>query len=192
MRSENSAKPAIVSTISSAPAIGQVASLQGSARARETGLPGIARVLPSYTTMTITTDRKVELLGTVALFDGIGPDGLAAVAEQAEEVDFPAGRSIVRQGEIGTGFFLITAGRTRVVRDGETLAELGPGEFFGELSLLDGEPRIAAVVSETPTTCLAIPSWKFDTLLEAQPRLAVAILRVVARRLRNVTEAHRH
>ena len=142
--------------------------------------------------MAITTDRKIELLGTVALFDGIGPDGLAAVAEQAEEVDYAAGRSIVRQGEIGTGFFLITAGRTRVVRDGETLAELGPGEFFGELSLLDGEPRIAAVVSETPTTCLAIPSWKFDTLLEAQPRLAVALLRVVARRLRNVTEEHLH
>ncbi len=58
--------------------------------------------------MAITTDRKIELLGTVALFDGIGPDGLAAVAEQAEEVDFAAGRSIVRQGEIGTGFFLIT------------------------------------------------------------------------------------
>jgi CRP-like cAMP-binding protein len=142
--------------------------------------------------MAITTDRKIELLGTVALFDGIGSDGLAAVAEQAEEVDYAAGRSIVRQGEIGTGFFLITAGRTRVVRDGETLAELGPGEFFGELSLLDGEPRIAAVVSETPTTCLAIPSWKFDTLLEAQPRLAVALLRVVARRLRNVTEEHLH
>jgi CRP/FNR family transcriptional regulator, cyclic AMP receptor protein len=142
--------------------------------------------------MTLTTDRKIELLGTVALFDGIGPDGLAAVAEQAEEVDFPAGRLIVRQGEIGTGFFLIMAGRTRVVRDGETLAELGPGEFFGELSLLDGEPRIAAVVSETSTTCLAIPSWKFDTLLESQPRIAIALLRGVARRLRNVTEEHRH
>jgi CRP-like cAMP-binding protein len=142
--------------------------------------------------MTITTDRKIELLGTVALFDGIGPDGLAAVARQAEEVDFPAGRPIVRQGEIGTGFYLITAGRTRVVRDGETLAELGPGEFFGELSVLDGEPRTAAVVSETQTTCLAIPSWKFDTLLESQPRVAIAILRGVARRLRDVTEEHRH
>ncbi len=79
-----------------------------------------------------------------------------------------------------------------MVRDGETLAELGPGEFFGELSLLDGEPRIAAVVSETPTTCLAIPSWKFETLLETQPRITIALLRVVARRLRSVTEAHRH
>jgi CRP-like cAMP-binding protein len=142
--------------------------------------------------MAITTDRKIELLGTVALFDGIGPDGLAAVAEQAEEVDYPAGRPIVRQGDIGTGFYLIIAGRTRVVRDGETLAELGPGEFFGELSLLDGEPRTAAVLSETPTTCLAIPSWKFDTLLETQPRIAIAVLRGVARRLRTVTEEHRH
>jgi len=142
--------------------------------------------------MSITTDRKAELLGTVGLFEGIGPAELEAVAAQAEEVEFPAGRQIVRQGEIGTGFFLITAGRTRVVRDGETIAELGPGDFFGELSVLDGEPRTAAVVSETSTTCLAIPSWKLDALLEAQPRLTIAILRGVARRLRSVTEEHRH
>jgi len=142
--------------------------------------------------MSITTDRKAELLGTVGLFEGMGPAELAAVAEQAEEIAFPAGRPIVRQGEIGTGFYLITAGRTRVVRDGETLAELGPGEFFGELSVLDGEPRTAAVISETATTCLAIPSWKLDALLEAQPRVTIALLRGVARRLRGATEAHRH
>lgn len=142
--------------------------------------------------MSLTTDRKIALLATVGLFDGIEPDGLQLIAERAIEVDFPAGRQIVRQGEVGTGFFLIVAGRARVVRDGETIAQLGPGDFLGELSLLDREPRIATVVAETPTTCLAIASWEFEALLEAQPRLTISILRGVARRLRAMSEEHRH
>ena len=142
--------------------------------------------------MSLTTDRRVELLGTVGLFDGIDPDGLAAIAGRAIEVDFPDGRTIVHQGEIGTGFFMIAKGRARVVRDGATVADLGPGDFFGELSLLDGGPRIATVLSEGPTTCLAIASWEFETLLESQPRLAIAILRGVAGRLRDVSQEHRH
>jgi len=142
--------------------------------------------------MSLTTDHRVDLLRTVALFDGIDGDGLARIADRAIEVDFPADRTIVRQGEVGTGFFLVVSGRARVVRDGATIAELGPGDFFGELSLLDGEPRIATVTAEVPTTCLALASWEFETLLEAEPRLAIAILRGVARRLRSVSEEHRH
>ena len=140
--------------------------------------------------MSLTTDHRVDLLRTVALFDGIDGDGLARIADRAIEVDFPADRTIVRQGEVGTGFFLVVSGRARVVRDGATIAELGPGDFFGELSLLDGEPRIATVTAEVPTTCLALASWEFETLLEAEPPLA--ILRGVARRLRSVSEEHRH
>jgi CRP-like cAMP-binding protein len=142
--------------------------------------------------MTLTSDHRIELLGTVGLFDGIGRDGLAAVAEKAIEVDFPEGRQIVRQGEVGTGFFLIATGSADVVRDGRTIARLGPGDFFGELSLLDREPRIATVVTGARTTCLAIASWEFETVLETQPGLAIAILRGVARRLRAVSEEHRH
>ncbi|MDP9481750.1 MAG: cyclic nucleotide-binding domain-containing protein [Chloroflexota bacterium] len=142
--------------------------------------------------MSLTTERKIPLLSEVALFDGIGPDGLAMIAERAIEVDFPEGRSIVRQGEVGTGFFLVTEGAARVVRDGKTIAEYGPGDFFGELSLLDGGPRIASVVATAPTKCLAIASWDFEALLESQPRLAIAILKGVARRLRAMSDEHRH
>ncbi len=143
-------------------------------------------------TMSLSTERKIPLLREVALFDGIDPEGLAMIAERALEVDFADGRPIVRQGEVGTGFFLVTAGSARVVRDGTTIAEYGPGDFFGELSLLDGRPRIASVVATAPTTCLAIASWDFEALLESQPRLAIAILKGVAGRLRNVNEEHRH
>ncbi|MEO8229507.1 MAG: cyclic nucleotide-binding domain-containing protein [Chloroflexota bacterium] len=142
--------------------------------------------------MSLTTERKIPLLREVALFDGIDPDGLAMIAERALEVDFTEGRTIVRQGEVGTGFFLVTSGGARVIRDGTTIAEYGPGDFFGELSLLDGGPRIASVVATTPTNCLAIASWDFEALLESQPRLAIAILKGVARRLRAVSDEHRH
>ncbi len=142
--------------------------------------------------MSLTSERRTQLLGNVGLFGGLAPDELAAVADRAVEVDFVEGRTIVRQGEVGTGFFLIATGLARVVRDGETIARLGPGDFFGELSLLDGEPRIAAVVTDTAATCLAIASWDFEALLEAQPRLAILLLKGVARRLRAVSEEHRH
>jgi CRP/FNR family transcriptional regulator, cyclic AMP receptor protein len=143
-------------------------------------------------TMSLTTERKVPFLRDVALFDGIDPDGLAMIAERALEVDFAEGRPIVRQGEVGTGFFLVTSGGARVVRDGTTIAEYRPGDFFGELSLLDRGPRIASVVATAPTTCLAIASWDFEALLESQPRLAIAILKGVAGRLRTVSDEHRH
>lgn len=143
-------------------------------------------------TMSLTTERKIPLLREVALFDGIDLDGLAMIAERAIEVDFAEGRTIVRQGEVGTGFFLVTSGGARVVQDGTTIAEYGPGDFFGELSLLDGGPRIASVMATAPTTCLAIASWDFEALLESQPRLAIAILKGVARRLRAVSDEHRH
>jgi CRP-like cAMP-binding protein len=142
--------------------------------------------------MTLTADRKVDLLRDVALFAGVDRGQLDRIAEMAVEVEFPAGRVIARHGEIGTGFFLVVSGRVRVVRDGEEVAQLGSGEFFGELSVLDQLPRIAQVTSIEPTTCLAIASWDLERMLLDEPALTLAILRGVARRLREVSAAHRH
>jgi CRP-like cAMP-binding protein len=141
--------------------------------------------------VTLTRDRRAELIAGCRLFTGLDAEHVAAVADMATEVDFPAGRVIARQGEVGTGFFIVAEGRVRVVRDAETLAVLGPGEFFGELSVLDGKPRIAQVVTEEPTRCLALASWDFERVLLENPALALGILRGLAGRLRAVTEAHR-
>jgi CRP/FNR family transcriptional regulator, cyclic AMP receptor protein len=141
--------------------------------------------------MTLTHDRRVELIGGCPLFHGLDETGLAAVARAAIEVDFPADRVIARQGEIGTGFFVVVEGMVRVVRDGAVVARLGPGEFFGELSVLDGGPRVAQVVSETSTRCLALASWDFERVLREEPGVALSVLRVVAGRLREVTTDHR-
>jgi CRP-like cAMP-binding protein len=114
------------------------------------------------------------------------------IADRAIEVDFPAGGVIARQGDVGTGFFIVALGSVRVVRDGETLATLGPGEFFGELSVLDGRPRTAQVVAVEPTTCLALASWDFEAIVSEDPKVALAVMRGLADRLRGLTEAHRH
>ena len=134
--------------------------------------------------MPLTAREKADLLDRVDLFANLGGVPLTAVAEGAVEVEFPAGRVIARQGEVGTGFFLIVSGGARVVRDGDLIETLGPGQFFGELSLIDQQPRFASVIAEGPTTCLAIASWDFDRLLEEHPRLAIGVLRAVVRRLR--------
>jgi CRP-like cAMP-binding protein len=141
--------------------------------------------------MTLTRDRRSELIAGCALFTGLAPEQIGTVAERATEVDFPAGRVIARQGEVGTGFFIVAEGRVRVVRDGDTIASLGPGEFFGELSVLDGQPRVAQVTAEEATRCLALASWDFERVLLEHPPVALAILRGLAGRLRSVTEAHR-
>ena len=141
--------------------------------------------------MTLTQDRRAELLGGCPLFRGLDGTGLAAVAAAAIEVEFPADRVIARQGEIGTGFFVVVDGSVRVVRDGTVVARLGPGEFFGELSVLDGGPRVAQVLAAEPTRCLALASWDFERVLREEPAVALSVLRVVAARLREVTTDHR-
>ena len=142
--------------------------------------------------MPLSRERKIELLGAMPLFEGLDADDLGGVADRTVEVDYGQGGVIVREGEIGTGFFVIVSGQVRVVRDGETVSTLGPGEFFGELSVLDHRPRNAQVAAVAPTTCLALASWDLEGVITDQPRVALSMLRVLATRLRDVTHAHRH
>lgn len=142
--------------------------------------------------MTLTHDRRAELLAACPLFSGLNADELRTIATRAVEIPFESGHVIARQGEIGTGFFVVVSGRVRVVRDGTTLAELGPGQFFGELSVIDGAPRNAQVATLAPTVCLGIASWDFEAMLLEQPRVALTVLRAVVDRLRAATADARH
>ncbi len=137
--------------------------------------------------MTLTHDRIADLLARTRLFAGVDDDGRRRIAERMTEVDLPTDRVIARQGEIGTGFFIVVSGAVRVVRDGDTIAELGPGQFFGELSVIDRQPRVAQVVTSGPTTCLALASWDFEAVVAEQPSVAMAILRELTSRLRELT-----
>ncbi len=140
--------------------------------------------------MTLTTAERAGMLARVGLFASLDDEQRTAIAERAVDVEFEAGRPMVRQGEIGTGLFLIVSGSARVVHDGRDVATLRQGDFFGELSVLDREPRNASVVAVEPTACLAIASWELDRLLEARPQLAIALIRGMAGRLRAVEAGH--
>ncbi|MGZ9159526.1 MAG: cyclic nucleotide-binding domain-containing protein [Candidatus Limnocylindrales bacterium] len=142
--------------------------------------------------MTLTHDHRTELLASAPLLAGVDAAGLARIAERVVEVAVEPGHVIARQGDVGTGFFIIASGAARVVRGGATVATLGPGDFFGELSVLDGRPRVAQVIAEGPTVCLALASWDFEAVIMEQPSVALAILRGLAGRLRDLTETDRH
>ena len=142
--------------------------------------------------MTLTLDRKAELLSAARLFDGVDAEGMDRIAAVAVQVDFPANHVVARQGEIGTGFFVIVEGGVRVIRDGREIARLGPGDFFGEMSVIDGLPRVAQVVTTQPTRCLARASWEFERLVLDHPTIGLAILRGLSARLRERTEPRQH
>jgi CRP-like cAMP-binding protein len=131
-------------------------------------------------------------LRSIPLFAALPDDQLSLLAEVAATVDVAPERVIARQGEIGSGLFVILEGRVRVVRDGEIVAHFGPGECFGELSVLDRRPRIASVVAEEPTRCLAVTAWDAEQLLLAHPAVSLALLRTLAARLRQTTADHHH
>lgn len=138
---------------------------------------------------TVPADRHA-LLSSLPLFSGMDRDHIELLTATAAEVAIPVGRVIAHQGEIGTGFFVVLEGRVRVVRDGTVVARLGPGEFFGELSVLDGLPRVAQVAAEEPTRCLALASWDVERVLLENPTVALAVIRGLARRLRETLGHH--
>jgi CRP/FNR family transcriptional regulator, cyclic AMP receptor protein len=142
--------------------------------------------------MPLTSDERRELLRSVALFAALDDEELDEVAALAGEREFAPKAMIARQGQVETGFYLIVSGRVQVTHGGEQLATLGPGDFFGELSVIDQQPRLASVVATEPTVCLALASWDLLALLQAKPNIAIALLREITGRVRRVMAAHTH
>ena len=118
------------------------------------------------------------------LFADVSDDSLQRLADIATEVDVPAGQTLIRPHDPGLGMFVIEEGKVVVeMREGREV-ELGEGEFFGELALLVPEAvRVARVRAETDVRCVAIDRESFGRLLDEEPRIAVAMLPVLARRL---------
>lgn len=127
-----------------------------------------------------------ERIRSVPLFSGFGEKDLQRVAAIAKEVEFPAGKEIARQGESGIGFHIIVEGEASVSVDGADHGSLGPGSFFGEMSLLDGGPRSATVSAATELRTLSLTSWDFNALLDQYPELPRKLLVQLCARLRSV------
>lgn len=123
-------------------------------------------------------------LSEVPLFAACSRRDLAKIAKASDEVLVKAGRSLVDEGRPGHEFFLILDGTATVRRNNRKVAELGPGQYFGELSLLDRGPRTATVVADTPMKLLVLGQREFLGVLDEVPGLANKLLRIMAHRLR--------
>ena len=129
-----------------------------------------------------------DTLGQLALFADLTPAQLEAVAHTHEEDVFAAGERVLRKGLSGGNFYVILDGEAAVDLDGQQLARLGRGDFFGEISALTGEPPTTDVVAVTILRCLVIPAQQLERLVLDRPQFALRLLRLEARRLRNTLE----
>src|SRR5215470_12749422 len=132
-------------------------------------------------------DARIRHLQRVPLFSGFNEKELRRVAELARIVDVPAGTAVTQIGEPGNSFFVIIDG-VAVRTPLGTGAQLHPGEFFGEMSLLDGEPRSATIVATTDLRLLTVDRSHFWRLLEETPDLIRRILTILSRRVRRLEQ----
>jgi len=131
--------------------------------------------------------RELDL-SKIWLFSTSSSKDLRTIRRALEEVTVPAERVLCEQGTIGREFFLIVKGEASVRRNGRKVATLGPGQYFGELALLDRRPRSATVASETEMNLLVLGQRQFNGVLDAVPALARKMLAAMATRLRDADE----
>jgi CRP-like cAMP-binding protein len=125
-----------------------------------------------------------ELLARVSLFKKLDKRHIRSLARLVKEQHFGPGQAIVVEGQTGLGLYVISEGAAQVVRGTRVIKELGVGDFFGEMALLDDLPRTADVRSTTQTTCLSLAKWEFLGELEAHPQMALPLLPMLSIRLR--------
>jgi CRP-like cAMP-binding protein len=131
-------------------------------------------------------DARVTQLRSVPLFAGCTDKELAFIASRADEVDIPAGKVLTEKGRSGGDFFIILEGKAEVDAD-QGKRTLGPGDFFGEIALIDNGPRTATVKAATPMRCFVLGHAQFRDVLHQNGEIAVKILRAVTQRLRDAT-----
>jgi CRP/FNR family transcriptional regulator, cyclic AMP receptor protein len=129
-------------------------------------------------------DEKLDLLERVPLFAGMSRDGLVELGRIADEVDVPAGSVLTHEGRHEGYFFVVVTGTVGIERGGRSINTLGPGDFLGEIALLDGGPRTATATAKTACRLLSMRHEAFDELLDVSPTVRTAIFEAVGRRLR--------
>jgi CRP-like cAMP-binding protein len=134
----------------------------------------------------VARDEKLDLLRTVSLFEGLGDSEIRRLGELVDEVDLPAGRVLMTQGEHGAEMLIMVEGTASVARDGQPLDDCGPGSILGEISLLDGGPRTATVTLTAASRLLILGRREFHSLMDEFPEIRMRILETVAQRLRTL------
>ncbi|MBI2767660.1 MAG: cyclic nucleotide-binding domain-containing protein [Chloroflexi bacterium] len=134
----------------------------------------------------------LDSLAKVPLFQDLPKKSLERIEKFARPRNFQAGDTIFKEGEEGVGFFLITDGSVNVERNGQNIATIGAGGFFGEMALLDNHRRSATVKAAAPTACLALMRSDFLAEMRNNPDLALEMLTVMSRRVRELDERLSH
>jgi CRP/FNR family transcriptional regulator, cyclic AMP receptor protein len=136
-------------------------------------------------------DAKTRALAGVALFAHCGPRDLEFVASRTDEVQVAAGHELVRQGQPGDTFFVLLEGAAAVDVDGEPRRTLGPGDFFGEISMLDRGPATATVVTTTPARLMVMSHSQFRDAIKGNDDLLGSVMAAMGERLRTDSLARR-
>lgn len=134
--------------------------------------------------MARTTDPKLKLIAAVPLFAGLNRREIEALGRLMDEVDVKDGRVLMREGAVGREFFIVVSGSVRVERNGRKINELGPGDFLGEIALIDGGPRTATAIAAEPCRLLVLAASGFRTLVSKYPTAQGKIMKALAERLR--------
>ena len=135
-------------------------------------------------------DPRIAHLRKVPLFGACDDKQLAFIATQVEEMDFPVGHVLCKQGESGGEFFVIVSGTAEVKRDGRSVRQLGAGDFFGEIALIDHGPRTATVTATSAMRSLVLGHGQFRNVLHQNAAIAVAVLQRLGQRIRPLLGSH--
>jgi CRP/FNR family cyclic AMP-dependent transcriptional regulator len=128
-------------------------------------------------------DAKIELLKRVPLFAGCSKGELRELAKSADELDIREGTVLTREGRPGREFFVLIDGTAQVTKAGKKVAELGAGDWFGEIALITNSPRTATVTATSPGDVLVITDRRFHSVVETMPSIALKVLATVGDRL---------
>jgi CRP/FNR family cyclic AMP-dependent transcriptional regulator len=129
-------------------------------------------------------DTKADALGRCPFFAELSRNELMALAKATEDLEVEEGKALTREGESGREFFVIIDGEVAVTKDGNEIRRLGPGDFFGEIALLEDRPRTATVTAATPLRFFVLTRQSFRSLLAQQPELEKKVQAAIEDRVR--------
>jgi CRP/FNR family transcriptional regulator, cyclic AMP receptor protein len=134
-------------------------------------------------------DTKADALARCPFFAGLSRRDLLELAKVSEDMEVEEGKVLTREGQSGSEFFVIVDGEVSVTKNGQEIRTLGPGDFFGEIALLEDTPRTATVVAKTPLRFFVLTRRSFRSLLAHQPELEQKVLAALEERVRATSES---
>jgi CRP/FNR family cyclic AMP-dependent transcriptional regulator len=132
----------------------------------------------------LSDSSTVDLLASVDLFSELSPRQRKRLVTRGREIDHPQGHEVAHEGLGSLAFHLILSGGVAVLTDGRVIRELASGDYFGEISMIDGKPRSATVVTTEPTRMFVVPYQLFQELLREEPDVSLSLLKLLCARLR--------